>query len=123
MDVPYRSYAATHPRNRHGQFKGKIHSPPECVTLTHENQATSPQSPLTPLSGDATNTLEAQNRPRADGYTGWGTGLWRGISRSALAAGERDERNTLYLELGVPGVNTFEVFDRLTALGEHPEID
>ena len=81
-----------------------------------ENQLAMPIA----LSGDRGESLAEHRVPDADGHAGWGAGLWEDSSRRSLAARERHERATLYLDLGAPGVNPFDIFDRLTALGERP---
>ena len=117
--------AAAHPRHPRGQFKGKRQSSPgiELVEPDEflprglpENQLAMPIA----LSGDRGESLAEHRVPDAGGYAGWGAGLWDDSSCRSLAARERHERATLYLELGAPGVNPFDIFDRLTALGESP---
>ena len=122
----YRSYAAAHPRNRRGQFKRKNQSTPEIeiealAATIPRVQSASLQGVLEAIHPDTEVDLITQKGPDAEGYAGWSSGLWRGTSLIARAAGEQNERNTLYLELGAPGVNPFEIFDRLTELGERSQ--
>ena len=118
---PYKGYAAAHPRNSHGEFKRKVLSPPgfELVGPDAITVGAQSDSSCTFLPSDT--VAASRLEPDGGGYVGWGTGLWLETSRNAVAASESHERATLYLRLGAPGVDPFEVFDRMTALGEQDE--
>lgn len=117
--MDYTSYAATHPRNALGMYRNRSQSPP-AIELVNEGDfdelpvAAGFESQV----GDAEQGLESQRTAKADGFTGWGSSLVRDAEEHAAAALADHERATLYLKLGAVGSDTFELFDRMSALGE-----
>jgi hypothetical protein len=121
----FASFAVTRPRDHHGRFAAKSHSAPT-IEITRDEMlaATRPctsceaaiRSPISPTGEPE--TLDATLLPNDDGYAGWGRGLWQGTSSGAEVGAAYHTSAALYRQLGNPGVDAFEVFVQLTAMGD-----
>lgn len=90
-----------------------VASPHTYVYMTHFEPLVHPRTPI------GTFAIRTPSEPEVALHNTEGT-QWRPIGLQATLRKERFDRATLFLRLGLSGVDPFEIFDRINDLDDGP---